>query len=232
MWYNFEMKTILISGGSDGLGKALAQKLSPKYTVIILANDAEKTQQTAKEIGCDFAIADVSDYKQVEKAVSEIIKKHKNIDYLVNNSGLWIEGMLEKNDSEQIKRVMDVNTTGTIFLTHAVLPHMKQKKKGRIINVISQAGLTAKAEKAVYYASKWALTGFTKSLDLELLPYNVSVVGFYPGPMKTSFFEKAGIKKDQSEYLELDDVTRALEFIIETKDDVNIPELGVKPAWY
>ena len=226
------MKTILISGGSDGLGKALAEKFSKKYKVIILSKNKEKTQKAAEECGCDFVIADVSNYKEVEIAVSEIIKKYEKIDYLINNAGLWIEGVLEKSDPEKIKKVIDVNTTGTIFLTHAVLPFMKLNKKGRIINVISQAGLSAKAERVVYNTSKWAITGFTKSLALELIPHNITVAGFYPGSMKTSFFEKADIKKDSSNYIELSEAVRAMEFIIETSDGLNIPELGIKPAWY
>lgn len=226
------MKTVLISGGSDGLGKALAKKLAAKYTVIILGNNTEKTKRVSKEIGCDFVLADVSNYSDVEAAVSKTVRKYSHIDYLVNNAGLWIEGPLERNDPKQIKKVIEVNTVGTIFLTHATLPYMKKKKRGRIINVISQAGLSAKAERVVYNTSKWAITGFTKSLALELMSHNITVVGFYPGSMKTSFFDKAGIKKGQSKYLELEDVIRALEFIIETKGDINIPELGIKPAWY
>ena len=169
-------KTILISGGSDGLGKALAEKLVRNNKVIILANNAEKTEKVAKELGTDFVVADVSNYQNIRSAVEEIIKRHKTIDCLINNAGLWIEGALENNDPEQIAKVMAVNATGSILLTHAVLPHMKENKKGRIINVISQAGLGAKAERSVYNASKWAMTGFTKSLAQELIPSNISEV--------------------------------------------------------
>src|SRR4051812_44921183 len=113
------MKTILISGGSDGLGKALATQFSKKYEVIILSHNKEKTSKAAKEIGCDFVVADVSDYKSVEKAVATVLKKYKTIDCLINNAGVWIEGPLEKNDPKEIARVINVNTTGTIFLAKA-----------------------------------------------------------------------------------------------------------------
>jgi len=225
-------KTILISGGSDGLGKALAEKLVRNNKVIILANNAEKTEKVAKELGTDFVVADVSNYQNIRSAVEEIIKRHKTIDCLINNAGLWIEGALENNDPEQIAKVMAVNATGSILLTHAVLPHMKENKKGRIINVISQAGLGAKAERSVYNASKWAMTGFTKSLAQELIPSNISVCGFYPGSMQTEFFEKAGSNKDLTKFMSLSEAVRALEFIVETPDDLTIPELGIKPAWY
>ena len=226
------MKIVLISGGSDGLGRAIAEKLSKDYGVVILAPDNEKTAQVAKEIGCDFIIADVSNYGQLEKAVSSIIEKHGVIDCLINSAGLWIQGPLETNDPEQIKRVIDVNSAGTIFLTRAVLPYMKLAKRGMIINVISQAGLNAKAERTVYNASKWAITGFTKSLAEELTGTGVTVTGFYPGSMKTDLFVKAGIEKDVSKFMELSDVVRAIEFIIETPEELVVSELGIKPTWY
>lgn len=225
-------KLILISGGSDGLGRAMAAKLSKRYRVVILSSDEEKTIRTAKEIGCDFCVVDVADYEQLRQAVVSIIKKYKKIDCLINNAGLWIEGSLETNDPERIKRVMDVNATGTIFLTRAVLPHMKKAKKGKIINVISQAGLYAKAERSVYNASKWAITGFTKSLAADLTGSGVTVSGFYPGAMKTKLFIKAGSKRDVSDAMKLPDVVRAIEFIMETPEALTIPELGIKPAWY
>ena len=225
-------KLILISGGADGFGKATAEKLSKKYKIVILDLDAPKTAQVAKRIGCDFAVADVTDYKQLDIATSSIIKKYKKIDCLINNAGLWIEGSLETNDPARIKRVFDVNTTGTVLLTRAVLPYMKKVKRGRIINVISQAGLTAKVERSIYNASKWGVTGFTKSLAADLVGSGITVTGFYPGMMKTNLFKSAGSKREMAGAMKLPDVVRAIEFILETPDDLAIPELGIKPAWY
>lgn len=225
-------KTILISGGSDGFGKAMAEKLSKKHRVVILARDAKETARVAKQIGCDFVVANVTDYKELEKAVSRITTKYGSIDCLINNAGLWTQGLLEANDPNEIVKIMSVNAIGTILLTHAVLPHMKKKKQGRIINVISQAGLNAKAERSIYNASKWAITGFTKSLAEELVGSGVSVTGFYPGPMKTNIFKKAGVKKDISKFMELPDVVRAIEFVVDTPYELAIPELGIKPGWY
>ena len=221
-------KVILISGGSDGLGKALAMQLVKTHAVVILAHNKEKVEKAAEEIGCDFVCADVSNYQQVHEAVETVLQKYGQIDYLVNNAGFWIEGTLESNAPEDITKALDVNTKGTIFLTKAVLPYMREKNSGRIINVISQAGLYAKAERIVYYASKWTITGFTDSLRLEVAPYNISVCGFYPGAMKTNFFTKVGVTKDMSKYIELEEAVRALQFIIETPESVCIPELGIK----
>lgn len=226
------METILISGGSEGFGRALAEKFSKKYNVVILARNPEKTEQAAKKIGCEFIVADVRDHEQLEKAAAHVIEKFGTIDILINNAGLWIEGPLEVNDPKRIQEVIDVNTTGAILLARAVLPHMKKADKGRIINVISQAGLHGKAERSVYNASKWALTGFTRCLQMELTGTGVTVTGFYPGSMKTGLFAHAGVQKDESRFMELLGVVRAVEFIIETPGDLSIPELGIKPTWY
>ena len=226
------MKTILISGGSQGLGRALAERFVKKYNVVILARNPGKTEQAGQEIGCDFVVADVGNYEQVENAVTSVIKKFRTIEYVINNAGLWIQGPLDSNDPARIKEVIDTNTTGTIFLTRAVLPYMKEVKKGKIINIISQSGLYGKAERSVYHASKWAITGFTKSLQMELAGSDITVTGFYPGSMKTQLFESAGIEKASSRFMELPDAVRALEFIVETPDDITIPELGIKPTYY
>ena len=198
------------------------------HTVMILSHNIEKTKKAAEEMGCDFVVADVSKYEDVEKAVSEVISKYGRIDCLVNNAGVWIEGLLEDNSPEDISRVFDVNTKGTIFVTKTVLLYMKKQNSGRIVNVISQSGLHSKSERTVYHASKWAITGFTDSLRIELALNNISVCGFYPGGMKTDFFVKAGSTKDLSKYIELDDAVSALEFIIKAPDSVCIPELGIK----
>jgi short-subunit dehydrogenase len=221
-------KVILISGGSDGLGKALATRLSPHHMVVIFSQDKEKVSLTAKEILCDFEVGDVSNSVDVKRIVASVIKKYKRIDCLVNNAGIWIQGPIEDNDSELIKKTMEVNATGTMLLTSVVVPYLKSQGSGRIINVISQAGLYPKAERSVYTASKWAITGFTKSLQLELGDSNIAVSGFYPGPMKTGLFKKAGIDKDMKNYMDLDEPVSVLENLINMKDGINVPEIGLR----
>jgi len=221
-------KTILITGGSDGVGKALAENLSDSYQVIILSKDKEKTENVAKEIGVDFVIADVTKPDEVKEAVKTIINKYQKIDVLINNAGLWTQGLIEDNEDSVIKSILDVNTYGTILMTKYVVPHMKKEKVGKIINVISQAGLSGKAERSIYNTSKWAITGFTKSIELELSKFGISVNGFYPGAIKTDIFKKTGNDRNMDSYMEKDDIVRVLRFIVETKSNLNFPEIGVK----
>lgn len=218
------MKTILISGGSDGLGKAIAARLASNNKVIILPPTENKLKAAAEEIGCEYRVCDVRDYAVVEKIVQEI----GAIDCVINNAGLWIQGPLDKNDPQRIHEVLEVNTLGTINLTKAVIPGMKRQKSGLIINIISQAGLYAKAERSVYNASKWAITGFTKSIQPELAPFGIGVTGLYPGMLKTDMFNKMGIQKDMSKGLDTEDVAKTIEFMLSFDKPTLFPEIGIK----
>lgn len=220
------MKNIVITGGSEGLGKAIAKRLSSTHNVIILARTEETLKLAANEIGCSYKVCDVRDYSQVEAAMQEI----GAIDCLVNNAGIWLQGDLDATDPNRIEEVLQVNTLGTINCTKAVMPSMKQRHSGRIINVISQAGLNARAGWPVYIASKWAVTGFTKSMQQELEPFGIGVTGFYPATINTELFNKSGAPKDTSKDLDPDEAARAVEYIINCDNSVHIPEMGIKQS--
>lgn len=217
------MKKVLITGGSDGLGKAIAKSLVTEgYEVTILSRDEAKTKKAASELGCSYAVADVRDAKALEKAIAQA----GDVDILVNNAGVWIQNALEENPIEAIKEVMDVNALGTIYATRAVVPGMKKRGGGRIINVISQAGLYAKGERSVYNASKWAVTGFTKSMQQELNLHKIAVTGLYPGSIDTDLFEKAGSYR-RNNALETATVAGSIVYICGLPDSVNVPEIGM-----
>lgn len=221
-------KVIVISGGSDGLGKEIAKTLSIKYTVVLLAPNKEKVDKVSKELNCDYEVCDVKSYQEIETAVKKIINKYQRIGCVINNAGVWIEGELAENDYEKIKEVFEINTLGTIYLTKSVIPYMKRQKHGLIINIISQAGLIAKAKRTIYYSSKWTITGFTKSLQLELAEYGIGVTGIYPGKMNTKFFEKVGNHKEMSDAIETKDVAKTIEFILSFNNSTIFPEISIK----
>jgi len=221
-------KIVIITGGSEGLGKAIAKQLAPNNQVIILALNEDKLKAAAQEIGCDYYICDVTKYDQIRNTVSEVILKYGRIDVLINNAGLWIQGELNTNQPEQIEKLLDVNSLGTILFSRAVISEMKKQKSGWILNIISQAGLYGKAERTVYQASKWAITGFTKSLEMELSKYGIKVTGIYPGMMNTQIFENLGIHKDMSHALDTAEVARIVEFILSFESPLTFPEIGFK----
>ena len=105
---------------------------------------------------------------------------------------------------------------------------MKQQKDGLIININSQAGINHKAERVVYNATKWGVTGFSKSLADEVAKYGIRVTNVMPGMMKTDMFNKLNIQKNMANGVDTKEVARLIKFIIETPTDVMIPEVGIK----
>ena len=221
-------KVILITGGSDGLGRTLTESLSQENDVIILATNEQKLIEVANSNNCNYEVCDVSNYKLVEKSIKKIVDNFGRIDVLINNAGLWIQEELELNDSGRINSVVDVNLLGVINCSKAVIPIMKNNKEGLIININSQAGINHKAERVVYNATKWGVTGFSKSLQDEVAKYGIRVTNVMPGMMKTNMFKKMNIQKNMDNGLDTKEVARLIKFIIDTPSDVMIPEVGIK----
>lgn len=222
------MKTIVITGGSDGLGKTLTEYLSKENNVIILATNEDKMKEVAQKNNCGYKVCDVSDFDMAKNSIDEILEKNHKIDVLINNAGLWIQEELDENDSDRIKSVIEVNLLGTINVSKAVISSMKENKDGLIININSQAGINHKAERVVYNASKWGVTGFSKSLQDEVAKYGIRVTDVLPGMMKTDMFNKLNITKNMENGLDTKEVARLIQFIIDTPKDVMIPEVGIK----
>jgi len=222
------MKTMIISGGTDGLGKTIATHFKNKYQIIIFSPNKEKGERVAKELGIDYISGDVSTYLNCESLVKLVVDKYGSIDVAVNNAGMWIQGNIENNDPNSIRQVIEVNALGVVNLTRAVTPQMKLQTSGDIIIINSQAGLYAKAERTVYNLTKWGLTGFAKSLQPELAKDGIRVVSIHPGKMKTDMFKKLGIEKDMSDGLDTKHVATAIDFVLSLPPDTLVPEIGIK----
>lgn len=218
------MKNIIITGGSDGLGKTLTEMLSKDNRVLILATNEEKLRAVADANNCDYGVCDVTDYDAVKTVVDDFGK----VDVLINCAGLWIQEELDANDVERIEAVVKVNLLGVINCSKAVIPSMKKNHDGLIININSQAGINHKAERVVYNATKWGVTGFTKSLQDEVAKYGIRVTDVMPGMMKTDMFKKLNIEKNMANGVDTKEVARLIQFIIDTPADVMIPEVGIK----
>lgn len=221
-------KVVVITGGSDGLGKAIAKALNKDNQVVILSNNEERLKTVAKQLGCTYFVCDVTNPAQLKKTVDKIAKDYATIDVLINNAGVWLAGDITDNSYEQISNCIDVNTKGPIYMSKATLPFMYKQNRGLIINVCSQASFDSDDFSCVYNASKWAMRGFNRSIQKDLSKKNIKVTGFYPGFMQTNIFKKAGNDYDTSTGLEVDKVAKAIKFITECDNDVIIPEFGIK----
>jgi len=213
-------KIAVVTGGSEGLGLSIVKKLLVEgCKVHIISRNATKQESVKKEIDNQdllFHQADVSNYNEISKAISEI----GQVDILINNAGIWLEGDLDSHDPETISTVIDVNTKGVIYTTKAVLPVMKKNDNGYILNVSSTSGLKGREGQSVYVASKYAVTGFTDSLKEDLKATNIKVAGFYPGKMNTKLFEKAGFPKNNQDWMETDKVADVVVTMLKLDDSM------------
>jgi len=192
----FEEKTVLITGASGGMGKAMAKKFSENRAKVAL-NDIntqeEKLKELVKEIEdnqgvAEYFLADVSNFKEVEKMIEDIKQKFGKIDILINNAGITKDRTLAKMTQEEWQKVIDVNLTGVFNCTKAALPLIIQNQ-GKIINISSLVGLRGNFGQVNYAAAKAGIIGFTKSLSKELGRFGVTVNAIAPGFIETPLTE-------------------------------------------
>lgn len=186
-------KTVLVTGSSRGIGKAIAFAFGKEgFQVILNASKSEKElNDTVDEfqkqnISCYGILADVSDYTQCKKLFSQIQSIFGNIDILVNNAGISHIGLFTDMTPNQWKKIMEVNFDSVLNCTHLALPSMIHKKEGIILNISSMWGEKGASCEAVYSASKGAVNSFTKSIAKELGPCNIHVNAISCGVIDTN----------------------------------------------
>ena len=172
----------IVTGGSSGIGLAAARALRSRgLTVFILS------RRPFTEKGLHHLCADVSDERQCAEAVQAVLHKAGDIDLLVNCAGFGISGAVEFTERAEAKKQMEVNFFGTVNMTRAVLPHMRQRRNGRIVNISSVAAPAAIPFQAYYSASKAAINAWTAALANEVRPYGITVTAVQPGDIQTGF---------------------------------------------
>jgi NADP-dependent 3-hydroxy acid dehydrogenase YdfG len=226
LFMKLEGKTALVTGGSTGLGFATAKALLKKGMKVTICGRTEKTLiEAAEKLDSDnlqIFVCDVREYEQVEQMVSQI----GEIDVLINNAGLFLEGPLNEYDPERIAEVTDVNLKGAMFVVRAVLPEM-ENNGGFIVNVSSIRGKNSKMKESVYVATKFGLRGFTDSLREEYWGTKVRILGFYPGGMDTSLYEKAKTSRDMKSMMDPDDIAEVIVFMLTRGERVNMDDVMV-----
>ena len=183
-------RTVLITGCSSGIGRATAHAfLDEEWRVYATARNPADVQQLG-EAGCDIATLDLTEPDDVERVVGRVIEEEGRIDALVNNAGYGQHGPLEDIEQDLFERQFDVNVFGPHRLVREVLPHMRAREDGTIVNVSSVAGRLAAPGMGAYSASKHAVEGYSDALRLEVEPFGVDVSVVQPGPVETSFRDR------------------------------------------
>jgi short-subunit dehydrogenase len=199
-------QTVLITGATDGLGRAAALLLAEKgYRVFAAGRSAEKRAEldrlaASKKLPLESLELDVCDENSVNRAVQLVLQKAGNIDVLINNAGIGLMAVAEELKLDDLRRLYETNIFGLLRVTQAVLPHMRAHKAGRVLMLSSVAGILTPPTYGAYSSSKHAVEALSNALRLELYPFNIDVILIEPGYIRTSFQQTA---KDLAEsYIE------------------------------
>lgn len=182
------MKTVLITGGARGIGKAISEKFAQNgFNVVINYSKSEESAYRLAQTYPNIRTfkADISNKKEVQALIDFAEKEFKHVDILVNNAGISSTGLLQDLAEEELNRIFAVNVNGSFFTTQAVLPSMISRKSGKIINISSVWGMVGASNEVAYSASKSAIIGFTKALAKEVGPSNINVNCVAPGIIMT-----------------------------------------------
>ena len=240
---NIEGKVVVITGASSGLGEAAARHLSEQGAIVVLgARRVDRIQSLANELnkkGKALALAtDVKKAEQVKALVDAAVKTYGQVDVLINNAGLMPQSPLDRYRIDEWNQMIDVNIKGVLYGIAAVLPYMKEKKSGHIINVSSVAGHKERAGGAVYSATKHAVRVISEGLREEVKPYGLRTTIISPGAVDTELPNSIsepdvaeGFKQYYKKYaIPASSFARAVAFAISQPDEVDINEILFRPT--
>lgn len=200
------MSVVLVTGASTGIGLATAVTLgrAGHDVVATMRNPAGSPElaeiATKEKLRVTIHAMDVDDDAAVKNVISEILKQRGRIDVLVNNAGVGMMGAIEEMPLAEFRQVMETNYFGALRCIQAVVPGMRERKSGCIVNVASVAGRIAMAPQAAYASSKWALEAMSEILAQEMKGFNIRVAIVEPGVIATPIFGKAKLEPSDTRY--------------------------------
>ena len=180
------MKTVLITGASSGIGKATAKTLLNDHHVYVAARRVENMQDLA-ELGATPIKMDITRDEDVQNAVAQITKERGGIDILINNAGFGMYGAMEDTSIDDARYQFEVNLFGLARLTQLALPHMREQRFGKIVNISSIGGRIHTPLGSWYHATKFALEGWSNCVRMEVEPFGIDVIVIQPGLIHTEF---------------------------------------------
>ncbi|HKP92142.1 MAG TPA: SDR family NAD(P)-dependent oxidoreductase [Thermoleophilaceae bacterium] len=243
---SLEGRVAAITGASSGIGEATALAFAREGAAVALgARRSDRIEELARRIEADGGRAaaitvDVTDERQAHAFVSEAHDRLGGLDALINNAGLMLLGPIEDADTDQWRRMVDVNVLGLLYCTQAALPLMREGGGGNVVNVSSVAGRVGNPGSAVYNATKWAVVGFSEALRKEAAPSNVRVTCIEPGYVRTELQghnEDPGVRQaiermeqEIGDVLEAEDMAESILFVVAAPPRMAVNEMLIRPA--
>ena len=198
-------KVAIITGGAGGMGASHAKRFIQEGAKVVIADLATShAEEFVKELGENaiFVVTDVANEASWENLVAKTIETFGKVDILVNNAGISTSGLIEDTTLESFQKVININQVGVFLGMKHVVPHMKENKSGSIINISSISGLRGTKAGISYGASKFAVTGMTKTVALEVAEYGVRVNSVHPGVIKTKMTDPAYLDEDTAKVIQ------------------------------
>jgi len=218
---NLKGATVLVTGGSNGIGLAIAKTLGHAGArVAITGRDENRLAAAANAIGAHPIRADVAREADVLRSYQEVFQAFGHLDVLVNNAGFGVMKPLVEMDLASFSQVFATNVTGAMLMAREAARHFVERKSGHIINIGSTAAVRGAPKGTAYYGSKFALRGMTECWRAELRPYNVRVMLVNPSEVLTDFYATAGLPQNKENPTKLrgDDIAHAVKSALEMDD--------------
>jgi 3-oxoacyl-[acyl-carrier protein] reductase len=227
---NLKGATALVTGGSSGIGLAIARTfIEGGAKVAITGRDKKRLTSASASIGAHPIHADVGQEADVVRSYVELFQVFDHLDILVNNAGVGVIKPLVEMDRDSFERVFATNVTGAMLMAREAARHFVERKSGHIVNIGSTAAVRGAAKGTAYYASKFALRGMTECWRAELRPFNVRVILVNPSEVLTDFYATAGLVQNTQNPTKLrgDDIAHVVRSALEMDDRGCITELTV-----
>ena len=185
-------KVVLITGASSGIGLHTAKLFQTKnWKVAATMRRPDVSSELDNIVDVEKIRLDVTDPDSIDGAVRTTLDKFGRIDAVVNNAGFAVVGPFEAATREQIERQVETNVYGVMNVCRAILPYFREQRRGTIVNVASMGGRITFPLYSIYHASKWAVEGFSESLQYEVRDFNIKVKIIEPGPINTDFYDRS-----------------------------------------
>jgi short-subunit dehydrogenase len=216
----------LVTGGSSGIGLAIAKMLRAEgYAVTLASRTAEKVEAAAAELGAHAIAADVSQAEDCARVVEEHVERERGLDVLVNSAGIGIAGRVEDAQLKHIDRQLAINVRGLVLVTQAAIPHLR-KTKGWIVNLASIAGIQPVPILPIYAATKAAVISLTHTLNHDLDGDGVRAIAICPGFVDTPMAEFAGLKGE--EMIQPEDCAEVVRMCLRLSPRARVPQVVIE----